>query len=188
MIRASLITLVLLFTHATLQAAPAQILIIRHGEKKDDYDPYLSAKGRRRADALVKVFLNDPRFNLYGPPVAIYAALPHHVDSSHRPELTMKPLADKLHIKINLDYRKKKNNEIADDIVFNHPEYNNKTVIICWIHPQIPQLALELGSQQVPAKWTKHAYDRVWRIKFDGQKAGPVEDLPERALPGDSKE
>lgn len=167
------------------RAVPAQVLIIRHGEKVNDGDPDLSEKGRKRAKGLIHLFLEDPRFNIYGPPVAIYAAAPKHSDSSARPEETVQPLADKLHLKVITDFNKKKSVDIANEI-YTNPDYNNKTVVICWVHQTITTLAMELGAKEVPEKWRKHAFDRVWRIKYANGAGGPVEDLPEHLLPGDS--
>ncbi len=54
------------------EATPAQILIIRHGEKPPGDAPNLNEQGRQRSGALAFYFQLNPLVTDFGPPVAIY--------------------------------------------------------------------------------------------------------------------
>ena len=168
-------------------AVPAQVLIIRHGEKINDINPHLSARGKERAKKLVDLFLKNPKFNRFGPPVAIYAAAPKTDDSSTRPQDTVLPLAKALKLNVNLEYNKKQYDDLSDAI-YNNPKYNNKTVVICWVRQTIPDLASAFYATEVPTEWSGDSFDRVWKIQFkDGENAGRVIDLPQGLFPSDSE-
>ena len=64
-----------LFQTSLVWATPAQILIIRHGEKSEDGNG-LSERGFARARALVQFFSSQPSMLEFGTPVAIYAGSP----------------------------------------------------------------------------------------------------------------
>lgn len=178
----------IVFSAQAAFAVPAQVLIIRHGEKIDDINPHLSAKGKARAIKLAKMFLKDERFNQFGPPVAVYAASPKTDDSSVRPQETVTPLARALGQKIILRYNKKEFAELSEAI-YNDPAYNGRTVVIAWVRQTIPDLASAFYATGVPKKWDDGAFDRVWQIKFkDGRNAGRLHDLPQHLFPSDSAE
>src|SRR5665213_1161111 len=61
--------------NAVASATPAQIVIIRHGEKPKS-GPDLDARGYQRAHALVGFFEKNPAMLRFGRPVAIYAMAP----------------------------------------------------------------------------------------------------------------
>jgi hypothetical protein len=71
--------------------------------------------------------------------------------------------------------------------VLTNPKYADKVVLIAWHHGKIPDLAKALGVQDAPAKWNSKVFDRVWQITYDHGKA-TWKDLPQDALPGDSKQ
>lgn len=111
---------VLLFLYSTIQAAPAQVLIIRHAEKPTNAkDINLSMRGYQRSYALVPLFANMPLTEsekmvknaqsenggyilpaLYGQPVALYAKGQQNSASSIRPIMTLTPLAKQLSLEI----------------------------------------------------------------------------------------
>lgn len=158
---------------------PAQVIIIRHGEKPDQGDD-LTVKGRERAAALVPFFEDSERPQ----PAAIYALSPNEEHHSRRCLETATPLA--LAMKLTLktfhhsDYAKMVKEILAS------PEYDGKLVLICWSHKEIPGLARALGVDN-PPHWRGPVFDRLWVIKFSGGKA-TLQDLPQRLLYGDSAE
>jgi hypothetical protein len=165
-------------------ATPAQILIIRHGEKPDT-GADLSPIGEKRAAALVRFFTTDPSVTEFGTPVAIYAAEPQSEGSSMRPIETVTPLAEALGIKINTVYTKSHPKKLVADIL-NSPGYDGKTVLICWVHDAIPAIVKALGVKPVPDEWPSAEFDRVWKINFVNGNPSSVIDLPQHVLPGDS--
>ena len=175
----------------TAFAAPAQIILIRHGEKPET-GAELNAQGFKRAAALVKFFKNAPAVTRYGTPAAIYAAAPKNEDSSVRSIQTVTPLAKALGIKINAGFTRGQTNKLARDIMEN-PAYDGRMVLVCWQHTNLVRLAQALAdynySQKaaIPQVWPDGAFDRVWVL--DLSKKGKVvlfQDLPQHLLPGDS--
>src|SRR5580692_8328937 len=88
-------------------ASPAQVIIIRHGEKPESGNS-LSPQGWARARALVKYFETNPDVTQFGTPVAIYASRAEAEEqvegSSLRMIQTVTPLAQALGLKINSTY------------------------------------------------------------------------------------
>ena len=86
------IALVFLFGMSCVQtplARPAQIILLRHGEKPaDESNPHLSAEGRARAQALVSFLTTSPGLMTNGLPVALFAAQPTR---SQQPRPTASP-------------------------------------------------------------------------------------------------
>ncbi len=157
-------------------AAPAQVLIIRHGEKPANGDD-LSAAGYQHAKELVPYFESNPAVTEYGTPVAIYAfgpkqkADPKDVEAtSLRGIETVTPLADALGLSVLSQFNKDQTQEIVDEVL-STPEYDGKMVLICWEHKMIPQLAHQFGATQAPAEWPDGSvYNQVWEIDFSGSQ------------------
>ena len=164
---------------------PAQILIIRHGEKpgdpgvdsKDDR-PDLSTKGYERAAALA--------FELpaaFGKIDHLFAT--HKSTNSNRPRETITPLAAALNLKINHDYANGDFEKIAEHIL-RHPKYSGERVLICSHHSTIPQLAAALHVANPPSPWPDEVFDRVWIIDYDAGGSAVLRDVPQQLLYGDS--
>ena len=168
------------------RAAPAQVIIIRHGEKPSAGNE-LSPQGFQRAEALVGFFEHNPAVTQYGAPVAIYAMDPKDVDGSLRPIETVTPLAKALGLTIDHDYVKAQLPEMVSDILTN-PAYDGKMVLICWEHNMIPPLVKDLGWSTAPDAWSGSVFDQAWVLNFDGGKASSFQIVPEHLLPGDSAE
>jgi hypothetical protein len=181
------LALTVMFSSNITQATPAEVLIIRHGEKIDDNDPNLSPKGYKRAAALPALFMNDARFLEFGRPVAIYAGSPKHTDGSVRPLQTIQPTAKALGLKPITEFESKDYASMVADVMKKRA-YNGKTVLISWPHDEIPDMAHEFGmkNKHVP-DWKGSIFDRVWKIHFssDGDVTS-FEDVPQHVLPGDS--
>lgn len=184
----SVITLVLLSGVASLaKSMPAEVLIIRHGEKISDAQSGLSPKGFQRADALVKLFTQDLRMLDFGKPVAIYAGSPKKSSGSIRPLQTIQPTAKALGLNPITEFESKDVDGLVRAIT-SDASYDGKTVLISWPHQEIPDIAVALGAKQKNAgQWDGAVFDRVWKLKFDHGTLSSFEDLPQRALPGDSQ-
>lgn len=183
-----LLILLLTATVSNAFAAPAQVILIRHAEKPsdEDEDNGLSARGRKRAYALVDFFLQEKAVLRYGPPVAIYGFGQHRPGSSLRGIQTVQPLADELGIKIIKKFTRDDFEAAAEEIM-NKPAYDGKMVLICWQHDALTDFAEALGLDDAP-KWGK-VFDRAWILDFS--KRGKVvrfSDIPQRLLSGDSDE
>ncbi len=168
-------------------APPQQILILRHGEKpKDHSDVHLDHKGRLRAKALHELFEKSSRRpDPFQRPDFIFAAADS--DQSHRPRLTVEPLAEMLKLNVNLSFPSdvKGVQDLAKEIL-GHERYAGKTVLICWHHGRIPELAHALKAAEAPKTWDgESVFDRVWVIRYGKQDAAKFIDLPQRLMPYD---
>jgi hypothetical protein len=164
-------------------AQPAQVIIIRHAEEPRADSIHLSAKGQRRAEALVSFFTADPRVTQHGPPAALFAPRPRP-NRSRRSEETLLPTANALGLTIQEPLHQEQYAELARRLLRN-PRLRGKTVVIAWTHSSIPQLATALGVRPSPKGWKSGVYDRAYVITYVRGRARLV-DLPQRVLPGDS--
>jgi hypothetical protein len=166
-------------------AQPAEIVIIRHAEKPPDGN-HLSLAGRERAAALVPYFLETPELLEFKPPVAIYAQAPKKDTSSMRSVETVKPLAEALKLPINETYFRDDYRRMLAEIIARK-DYEGRTVLICWEHKVILDIAKELGVENAPNKWPAGTYDRTWVINFRPGQKPQLRDLPQRLMYGDSE-
>jgi broad specificity phosphatase PhoE len=185
--RRSVLSLLVVFIFANcLLAEPAEVVIIRHAEKPDEGNE-LSLAGRERAAALLPYFLGTPAVLEFGRPVAIYAQSQKHASSSLRPIETVQPLADSLHLKINDTFERDDYKKMVAEIKHER-KYDRHTVLICWEHKVIPEIAKEFDAEDAPQKWRGNAFDRTWVLK--ATKNGhqyKFQDLPQKLMFGDSK-
>ncbi|NNN05524.1 MAG: histidine phosphatase family protein [Elusimicrobia bacterium] len=165
-------------------AAPAQVIVIRHGEKPPS-GPDLDEQGYARAQALVGFFQNNPAVTQFGTPAAIYAMDPKGPNGSLRAIETVTPLAQALGLSINKDYKRKDIPQLVQDILSNSA-YDGKTVLICWEHRVIPDIVDAFGWTSAPQSWAGSSFDRAWVLTFTGDRVTDFVDVPEHVLPGDS--
>ncbi len=145
---------------------PAQIILIRHAEKPDDpANPHLSPAGVARASQLVSFITTDEAMNRFGPPVAIFATRTTRDGDGQRTQETVAPLARALKLPVQTPYHGKDFAALAK-LILTSPAYSGKTVLICWNHAEIPQLAAALGVAPMPRKWKKQVFDRVYVISY----------------------
>jgi hypothetical protein len=179
--------------------APRQVLIIRHAEKpEDDTDIHLASRGAARAAALPSLFVIPPTFPTkpaaFATPEVIFAA--KQSKYSNRSVETVTPLARAL-ADLPIDHqRADKAFRVVVDDLFGDAKHTGKTILICWHHGNIPDLALAViakaknASQikgQVPQRWGGSVFDRVWVITFDDAGNATFDDRPQRLLFGDAK-
>lgn len=165
-------------------AVPAQVIIIRHGEKPSS-GITLNLKGRERANALVPYLLETPEFSQYGSPAAIYAQKQKTSTNSIRPIETVLPLSSALHLPINTSFERDDYQSMIEQIL-KEPDYDGRTVIISWGHSVIGDMARAFGAEKAPKKWPD-AYDRVWLLTFKEDGSVKFSDIPQKLLYGDSK-
>ena len=175
MIRAARISIVLSALGVSSLAVapprpPAQIVLIRHAEKPDDpNDPHLSPTGIKRAEQFVSFVTTNPTMTRFGKPVAVYATKTTKDDNGQRTQETVAPLAAALKRSVLTPYHGKEYAELAKEVLGN-PAYAGKTVVICWNHEEIPELAAALGVTPQPPKWKGTVFDEVYVISYrDGK-------------------
>jgi hypothetical protein len=185
---AALLTFAL--TQAAL-AAPSRIIILRHGEKADDWK--LCETGRQRAQALALNYLGkDAAKSLFteGDEPAFFFAITLHTIELASPAVATwsKPLilypvmpaagGDKKDFVKQLNRRTQ---DAARNILAN-PALNGKTVVMVWEHKHIANEKLETsfeGEQVtlrqlfkldilpgVPKTWPDETFDYFWLVEF----------------------
>jgi hypothetical protein len=165
---------------------PARILLIRHAEKPDDpKEVGLSERGKQRAAALPKLFEKaDDRAEPLPKPDYLFAT--RDSEASRRPTKTLKPLAKKLGLKVHAEVANKDFAALARKLL-SDPKYAGKTVLICWHHGTMPELAVALDASQAPDRWKDKVFDRVWQIEYSRDGKATFRDRPQRLLEGDAK-
>lgn len=147
-------------------SAPAQIILIRHAEKPaDTTDPHLSAAGRARAAGLVRFLRKDPVVTKFGPPVALFATATTKDGDGVRTQETLAPAAGALTLPVQTPFLGKQYADLAKQILVNQA-YAGKTIIVCWNHEYLPQLAAALGVTPKPPKWKGSDFDGVYVITY----------------------
>jgi len=170
-----------------MMAQPAQIILFRHGEKPEDPEAvHLSKAGEKRAKELVPFLTTDLELTKHGLPVALYATRTTRHGHGQRTQETIAPLSAQLHIPIESPYLSEEYAELAKSILAN-PKFHGKTVLICWTHEFIPQLATALGVQPQPPKWKDSVYDRIYLISYH-QGHATLHDLPQNFSGADHSE
>jgi hypothetical protein len=174
----------LLVAAATALGRPGQIILLRHAEKPaDESNPHLSVRGQERATSLVSLFTNNAALLEHGPPVALFAARPTARRHSQRTLETLAPLAAHLKLPVQTPYSAKAYAALARHVL-QQRAFEGNSVVICWVHDSLPQLAEALGVPRGPP-WQGHVFDRVWIISYSG-RAAKLEDFPQQLLPGDT--
>lgn len=164
---------------------PAQIILLRHAEKLDDEAAlHLSPRGEQRARALAE-FLGKPNALTSNAPIAaLYATRVTKHSHSMRTGETLTPLAKRLGLPVKTPYETERYSLLAGAILSDRA-YQGKTVVVCWTHHDIADLAAALGVRPEPPKWKDKIFDRFWLLHF-GEGSVSLRDLPQRLLPGDS--
>jgi hypothetical protein len=169
------------------ESYPSRILLIRHAEKPADETSsvHLTPEGMKRAEQLFHLFeASEKRTIAFPVPDFIFAA--KDSKHSHRPVETVAVLAKKLKLPINANYRNEDFTELVQEI-FHSPKYAGKTILICWHHGTLPQLANRLKAANAPETWKGTVFDRLWEITYDGKGKTTFRDLPQHLLSSDTE-
>ena len=149
-------------------ARPSQIILVRHADKPlDAADPHLSPDGIERAKRLARFLTTDPVMIKYGSPVAIFATQTTKHDDGVRTQETMVPLARALGVQVQTPFLGKEYGALARQIL-SSSLYNGRTIVICWNHETLPELAAALGVSPMPRKWKGKDFDQVYVITYSG--------------------
>jgi len=169
-----------------LWAQPAEVILLRHGEKPENPQAlHLAKRGEERAKALPEFFARSDKASRHGPPVALFASRPTRRGHGQRPRETLEPLAKVLRLPIQTPYESEDYARLARDIMRN-PSCRGKTVVVCWVHEFLPQFAAALGVKPEPPKWKDEVYDRAYIITFEQGQAN-LDIVRQKLLPGDSR-
>jgi hypothetical protein len=175
-------------SHKAKSLSDTVVLIIRHAEKPDS-GVGLTPIGEQRASAYTQFFKS---YKVNGKPLKIsHLIAASDSKDSHRPRLTLEPLAQALHDPLDLRFSDKDPEALVEALKNSDmgPE-----IVICWRHGKIPALLNALGADSatfIPeGKWPGNIYDRVIELHFD--KDGKVISqsshlVMEHLLPGDEK-
>lgn len=184
---------------AAVAAAPARIIILRHGEKADKWK--LCDIGEQRADALAANYLGQSAakslFAAGEEPAFFFAITPHTLElaspavvSWNKPIIlySVVPEAglDKGEQTKELNRRTQ---EAASNIMLN-PALNGKTVVMVWEHKHIANAKLAAKSsgeavtlrqllqldklKDVPETWPAANYDYFWIVDYAGGSTTPT--------------
>src|SRR3990167_2928526 len=166
----------LLFFTLTVNAAPKEIVLIRHADRIYDRDisgQFLSSKGVVRSALFPKYFLKN-----FGMPDYLFATkpstklVPGKAPSSYRPIQTLAPLANLLakikkhDIWVQTPVEEKKFRLLTRTLLTD-PKYNNKLVLICWEHAQLNQIAVALGVKEKLPPFPVDVYDTVYVLQYN---------------------
>jgi len=141
------------------------VLIIRHAENPADGHG-LSPRGKERAEAYKNYFRNFTVDGKRREPQAVVVA----ADSkqSHRPRLTVEPFAKAANLPIDNRFANKQPADLAAALRAN---YQEKIILVCWHHGQIPALLRAMGADPATllpnGKWPRDVYDWVIMVSFD---------------------
>lgn len=152
------------------------ILLIRHAEKPES-GTGLAPDGEKHAQAYVS-FFNPYHLGAQSLTIdALFAATDS--EGSFRPRLTITPLSAALKLPVNTDYDGKGYDRLAEHL--RAADYKGKTVVICWKHGEILDLAKALGvkaedlpaSAHWPAEWPVDQYE--WLLQIVRDEAGAID-------------
>jgi len=167
------------------------ILLIRHGEKPGnpaaelaDDGPGLSADGRARAQKYVEYFGSFQAHDIHGThakaakPAWVFATA-DNPGTSYRPRLTVTPFADAALVPLRCCIDDKDYAELVKQL-HGDTSYDDTTILICWHHGKILELADHLLTHHVkgplhhpepgacwPKRWPPEVFGWLLQIHFD---------------------
>ncbi len=167
----------------------AVVLIIRHAEKPES-GVELSAAGRQRAAAYVNYFQSFKVDSRVMKPDYLFATADS--ESSHRPRLTLDPLAKALALKIDCRFKNKDFADLAREV---RAREHGKCILIAWHHGEIPELIEALGGDVATllpeGKWPTQIFDWVLELRYDHDGRlipSATKQVNENLMPGDAKQ
>ncbi len=152
---------------------PSQVILLRHAEKPYPVEgSHLSEEGWARARALARYFSEAPDAIQFGKIAGLYAVRPEEPTGSVRSIETLTPTSQALKIKIESKFTKLEVSALAKEIL-QSPKFQGRTVVVCWEHKRIPEIARALGATDAPSEWGGKVYDKLWYLRLDS--SGKVE-------------
>ena len=147
---------------------PSRIVLMRHAEKTGDpEDIHLSEEGRKHAERLATYIPQT-----FGRPDFIFAAA--RSKRSIRSIETVEPLAAAIGIPIQHDIEDDDFEELVREI-FSNPTYRGKTIVVCWHHRKLSEIAASLGAPpgSFPDPWTEDLYNVILDFRYDPNTGAP---------------
>jgi hypothetical protein len=177
-------------------AKPKQVIILRHGEKQNDFA--LCQVGVDRSLALATQYLgNGGKLSLFPPgekPAAFFAITLHTLELASPAAATWElPVTTFSSVPlpgIDLTPQLNLRTQQAYGALMNDPRYDGRIVVMVWEHHHIADRALELKFpdqkvtlrqlfnldklKDVPETWPGQNYDYFWIVEF----GNPASDVP----------
>jgi hypothetical protein len=190
---------------------PAQIYIIRHGEKPADpptptappSPPFgvdvngnqnvhsLLPRGWQRSGALAVLFAPavGPLQASLHTPMTLFSPDYGKPDKTqgHRTYQTIQALSGRLNAPIYTPFAEGQESALASALVANYAG----VVLICWEHQHIPAIAAALptvSGTQIPAAWPGDRFDLIWAFSHEAgasTAAYRFSQIPQQLLAGD---
>jgi phosphohistidine phosphatase SixA len=128
---------------------PLTVVLVRHAEKATTPpdDPGLSDRGKRRAKALDAMLASAAV-------TAVYAS------EAARTQLTVKPLADRLHLEINHTFAAAQPQELAQAIL----KGKDRVALVVGHSNRVPQIIQALGGGPVPVIEDAWEFDNLYVV------------------------
>jgi hypothetical protein len=174
-----------IFLSSIVFAFPAQVILVRHGEKPADGNE-LSEQGCYRSFLISNFFWTHPIASAFGQPEAYFAMAPNSSDGSIRAVQTLLPTAVAQGKVVNDPFVRDQTQEMAQQILADS-SLEGKTVVVAWEHKHIVNLAAALGLPSDPnvGDWPGKVFDQAWIINWvDG--VARLQIVPEKVLPSDN--
>lgn len=148
-------------------AGSRRAILIRHGEKeghKGEWENGLSYAGKMRAQCLTVLYEDLGITNLFA----------FNNKDTTRPVDTLTPLATKLQIPVDTQFKRGQMKQMAQYILTLPP---NNISVVCWEHDRIKDIAHEMGIgwKEMPEDlmhFRSNFFDKEWSIYFDDSKGG----------------
>lgn len=140
----------------------SRIVLMRHAEKTGDpEDIHLSEEGRKRAERLATYIPQT-----FGKPDFIVAAA--RSKRSIRSIETVEPLAAAVGVDVQHDIEDDDFEKLVGEI-FSDAAYRGKTIVVCWHHQKLPEIAALLGAPpgSFPDPWTEDLYNIILDFRYD---------------------
>jgi hypothetical protein len=147
---------------------PSRILLKRHAEKTGDpEDIHLSAEGVKRAAQLATYIPQT-----FGKPDFIFAAA--QSKRSVRSIETVEPLAAAVGKTVQHDIEDKDFEQLVSEI-FSNPDFRGKTIVVCWHHKKLPEIAALLGAPpgSYPSAWSEDVFNLILDFRYDPNSDAP---------------
>lgn len=189
------------------------ILLVRHGEKPGDPamdaaadGPGLSPEGQARAQAYVGYFDDfqasspDGSQSKTAKPQWVFATA-DNPGTSYRPRLTVSPFADAALVPFSCCLSDKRYGDLVTQL-YADKTYDDTSILICWHHGKIIDLANALLSNNGgapmpllstascwPSKWPPEVFGWLLQICFDGHgmpDVAWVRCINEKLMPDDT--
>src|SRR5208282_697568 len=154
----------------------AVVLVIRHAEKPEA-GRELTARGQQRAQAYADYFKN---LTIDAKPLRPdYLVAAADSSGSERPRLTLEPLSKALGLNLDLRFKPKNPEELAEEL---RSKPLGKCILVCWHHGKIPDLVQALGADPLKllpdGKWPDQEFAWILMLRYDSEG---------RLIPGQTK-